>query len=160
MLPITAIPIAPPTSRERSLSAEPTPWWEGGSVSVIELVAGVVAVPSPAPSTASPAASSARPTAPASSIPSRLARAASCSATSPRPSPTSRRSAPPSPWTASSPSSAPRCLDLGKPEIVVQKLVQVRSRDLSGGQDQDAYEERVSEARGGRPPRGGGARSP
>ena len=40
MLPITAIPIAPPTSRERSFSAEPTPCWAGGSASVIALVAG------------------------------------------------------------------------------------------------------------------------
>ena len=59
MLPMTAIPVAPPTSRERSLSAEPTPCWAGGSASVIALVAGVIAAPIPTPSTTSPAAISA-----------------------------------------------------------------------------------------------------
>ena len=58
MLPITAIPIAPPTSRERSLSADPTPCRAGGSASVIAVVAGVIAAPIPTPSTTSPAARS------------------------------------------------------------------------------------------------------
>jgi hypothetical protein len=56
MLPMIAIPVAPPTSRERSLRAEPTPCCEAGSASVIALVAGVMAAPMLTPSTTSPAA--------------------------------------------------------------------------------------------------------
>ncbi len=55
-LPSTAIAIAPPTSRERSLSADPTPYSAGGSASVMALVAGVIAAPMPTPSTVRPAA--------------------------------------------------------------------------------------------------------
>ena len=55
---MTAIPTAPPTSRERSLSADPTPCWAGGSASVIAAVAGVIAAPIPMPSTIRPASSS------------------------------------------------------------------------------------------------------
>ena len=55
-LPSTAMPMAPPSSRARSFMAEATPCSEAGSASVIEVVAGVMAVPAPAPSGMRPAA--------------------------------------------------------------------------------------------------------
>ena len=54
-VPMTAMPNAPPSSRERSLRADPTPCWADGSASVIALVAGVIASPIPAPSGTRPA---------------------------------------------------------------------------------------------------------
>ncbi len=57
-LPSTAMPSAPPSSRARSLVAEPTPCFATGSASVIAVVAGVIASPMPAPSGSRPASSS------------------------------------------------------------------------------------------------------
>lgn len=57
-LPMTAMPIAPPTSRDRSLIAEATPCLAGGRAAVMLLVAGVIAQPMPTPSTSTPVASS------------------------------------------------------------------------------------------------------
>ena len=48
-LPMTAMPSAPPTSRDRSLTAEATPCWPPGRAEVIALVAGVMAQPMPTP---------------------------------------------------------------------------------------------------------------
>jgi hypothetical protein len=58
MLPTTAMPSAPPTSRDRSLSADPTPCWAAGRPSVIAAVAGVIAAPMPMPTGIRPASSS------------------------------------------------------------------------------------------------------
>ena len=55
MLPMTAVPSAPPTSRDRSFSAEPTPCCARGSASVMAVVAGVMAAPMPMPSGTRPA---------------------------------------------------------------------------------------------------------
>ncbi len=52
------MPSAPPSSRARSFIAEPTPCFSGGSASVMDAVAGVMARPMPAPSGISPASSS------------------------------------------------------------------------------------------------------
>ena len=52
------MPSAPPSSRARSLVAEPTPCFAAGSASVIAAVAGVMASPMPAPSGSRPASSS------------------------------------------------------------------------------------------------------
>src|ERR1700744_1514844 len=53
-LPITAMPIAPPTSRDRSLMAEATPCLAGGRAEGMALVAGVMAQPIPIPRISSP----------------------------------------------------------------------------------------------------------
>jgi hypothetical protein len=58
MLPMTAMPIAPPTSRDRSLMAEATPCFCAGSAAVMLVVAGVMAQPIPTPRMSSPATSS------------------------------------------------------------------------------------------------------
>lgn len=58
MLARTAMPTAPPTSRDRSLSAEATPCWEAGRAEVMLLVAGVMARPMPMPRGISPTARS------------------------------------------------------------------------------------------------------
>ena len=55
-LPSTAMPSAPPSSRARSFMAEATPCSEAGSASVTDVVAGVIAMPAPAPSEMRPAA--------------------------------------------------------------------------------------------------------
>ena len=54
--PSSATPIAPPTSRTVSLSADATPCRSGGSDSVIAVVDGVIASPMPSPTTARPGA--------------------------------------------------------------------------------------------------------
>src|SRR6476659_215231 len=58
MLPMTAMPIAPPVWRVVSLTAEPTPALPSGSEPMIDSVAGAVVSPTPTPSsnlTAAPA---------------------------------------------------------------------------------------------------------
>ncbi|WP_257535089.1 hypothetical protein [Mycobacterium ulcerans] len=55
-LPSTAIPSAPPSSRAKSLTAEPTFCRREGSAPVIAVVAGGIASPSPAPSGINPLA--------------------------------------------------------------------------------------------------------
>lgn len=49
MLPSTATPRVPPTSRVVSFTAEPTPAFAGGSDAMIDSVAGATAEPSPNP---------------------------------------------------------------------------------------------------------------
>src|SRR5271165_5644238 len=51
MLPMTAMPSAPPTSRDRSFMAEATPCYSWGSAEEMALVARAIAAPMPAPST-------------------------------------------------------------------------------------------------------------
>ena len=48
------MPTAPPSSRETSLSAEATPCFSSGSVSVIASVDGVIVRPIPRPITSRP----------------------------------------------------------------------------------------------------------
>uniref|UniRef100_A0A6J7Q0T4 Unannotated protein n=1 Tax=freshwater metagenome TaxID=449393 RepID=A0A6J7Q0T4_9ZZZZ len=52
--PSSATPMAPPSSRVVSLSAEATPCLWAGSVSVIKVVDGVIARPSPRPNSNRP----------------------------------------------------------------------------------------------------------
>ena len=58
MLPSTAIPRVPPTSRAASLTAEATPCLLGGSAATMSVVAGAVASAIPAPTGRMPASSS------------------------------------------------------------------------------------------------------
>ena len=58
MLPRIATPRAPPIWRVVSLTADPTPALASGSEPMIELVAGVITMPSPVPSRARTAATS------------------------------------------------------------------------------------------------------
>ncbi|MEH3155176.1 MAG: hypothetical protein PGN29_07425 [Gordonia paraffinivorans] len=51
MLPASAIPIAAPSSREVSFTADATPWLSAGVDTMIPVVAGAVARPMPNAST-------------------------------------------------------------------------------------------------------------
>ena len=47
MLPARAMPIAAPSSRAVSLTADPTPWLSSGVLDMIAVVDGAVAIPMP-----------------------------------------------------------------------------------------------------------------
>ena len=55
MLPSTAMPSAPPSSRDTSLTADATPCFSRGSDATIAVVAGAPASAIPAPNGSSPA---------------------------------------------------------------------------------------------------------